>query len=50
MPAWGVTHDDEILWDVVAFLRKLPKLTAEEYQSLVESVPKTHGEDGHAGH
>jgi mono/diheme cytochrome c family protein len=50
MPAWGVTHDDEILWDVVAFLRKLPDLTAEEYQSLVESVPKTHGEDSHDSH
>lgn len=44
MPAWGVTHGDEILWDVVAFLRKLPKLSAEEYQALVKSVPKTHGE------
>jgi mono/diheme cytochrome c family protein len=21
MPAWGVTHDDELLWNVVAFLR-----------------------------
>jgi mono/diheme cytochrome c family protein len=42
MPAWGVTHDDEILWDVVAFLQKLPKLTADEYQTLVQSVPKTH--------
>src|SRR5680860_1395784 len=53
MPAWGVTHGDEILWDVVAFLRKLPELTPEEYQSLVKSVPKTHGgmmqapENGH---
>ena len=24
MPAWGITHDDELLWDVVAFVRKLP--------------------------
>ena len=23
MPAWGVTHDDEMLWDVVALVRKL---------------------------
>ena len=30
MPAWGVTHNDEILWDVVAFLRKLPDLTPDE--------------------
>ena len=39
MPAWGVTHDDEMLWDVVAFLRKLPELCADEYQALVKSAP-----------
>ena len=42
MPAWGVTHGDEILWDVVAFLRKLPELTPDQYQTLVKSAPKTH--------
>lgn len=42
MPAWGVTHDDQILWDVVAFLGKLPELTAEQYQALVKSAPKNH--------
>jgi mono/diheme cytochrome c family protein len=42
MPAWGVRHDDEILWDVVAFLRKLPELTPEQYQVFVKSSPKTH--------
>ena len=57
MPAWGVTHNDELLWDVVAFLRKLPELTADQYQTLVKSAPKTHDEmmqememgDGHGG-
>ena len=44
MPSWGVTHDDELLWDIVAFLRKMPKLTADEYQALVRSAPKTHEE------
>ena len=44
MPAWGVTHSDELLWDVVAFLRKLPELTADQYQTLVKSAPKTHDE------
>src|SRR6476646_9660062 len=44
MPAWGVTHDDELLWDIVAFLRKLPELTADQYQALVKSAPKTHDE------
>jgi mono/diheme cytochrome c family protein len=47
MPAWGVTHDDELLWDVVAFLRKLPELTADQYQTLVKSAPKSHDEMMH---
>ena len=52
MPAWGVTHSDEVLWDVVAFLRKLPELTPDQYQALVKSVPKTHEQmmqDGEMG-
>jgi mono/diheme cytochrome c family protein len=43
MPAWGVTHSDELLWDVVAFLRKLPELTPGEYEALVRAAP-THDE------
>jgi mono/diheme cytochrome c family protein len=40
MPAWGITHDDNLLWDVVAFVRKLPELTPEQYESLVKNAPK----------
>jgi mono/diheme cytochrome c family protein len=40
MPAWGVTHDDELIWDVVAFVRKLPELTPEQYEALVKNAPK----------
>ena len=47
MAAWGVTHDDELLWDVVAFLRKLPGLNADQYQILVRSAPETHDEMMH---
>jgi mono/diheme cytochrome c family protein len=39
MPAWGVTHSDQQIWDVVAFLQKLSELTPEQYQALVESAP-----------
>jgi mono/diheme cytochrome c family protein/ketosteroid isomerase-like protein len=42
MPAWGLTHDDERLWSMVAFLRKLPGLSESDYRALVES-----GEGGH---
>ena len=34
MPAWGLTHDDERIWDLVAFIRKLPELTPAQYQTL----------------
>lgn len=40
MPAWGVTHDDDLLWDVVAFVRKLPELTPEQYETMVKTAPK----------
>ena len=40
MPAWGVTHDEDLLWDVVAFVRKLPELTPEQYETLVKNAPK----------
>jgi mono/diheme cytochrome c family protein len=44
MPAWGVMHDDELLWSVVAFLQKLPELTPDQYQTLIKSAPKTRDE------
>ena len=40
MPAWGITHEDELLWDVVAFVRKLPELTPDQYETLVKNAPK----------
>jgi mono/diheme cytochrome c family protein len=36
MPAWGKTLDDEAIWDVVAFVRKMPSLTAEQYRQLAQ--------------
>jgi mono/diheme cytochrome c family protein len=34
MPAFGPTHKDEEIWKIVAFLRHLPELTAEEEKQL----------------
>ena len=34
MPAWGPTHSDERIWNMVSFLRRLPSLTKEQYQIL----------------
>jgi mono/diheme cytochrome c family protein len=56
MPAWGVTHDDESIWGLVAFLQQLPTLDAEDYRTMTgagsDSGPGAqeghgHGEHGH---
>ena len=44
MPAWGRTHSDELMWDMVAFVRKLPTLSPAQYQAIVKSAPADHDE------
>jgi len=39
MPAWGTTHDDDTLWSIVAFLRKLPGMTPAQYKEIVAKAP-----------
>lgn len=34
MPAWGPGHDDDRIWNMVAFLQRLPELSAAQYQIL----------------
>lgn len=34
MPAWGETHSEERIWNMVAFLQRLPDLSQEQYQIL----------------
>lgn len=38
MPAFGLTHEDKDLWAVVAFLKKLPRLSQQEYQAMIEKA------------
>jgi mono/diheme cytochrome c family protein len=44
MPAWGKTHNDELIWDMVAFLQQLPKMSSEQYKAAVASAPEDHEE------
>lgn len=44
MPAWGKTHDDKLIWDMVAFIRVLPKLSPDQYKATVASAPADHDE------
>jgi mono/diheme cytochrome c family protein len=54
MPAWGESMDDEYIWNMAAFLQRLPELDAAAYRTLVgksdghshgggESTPHDHG-------
>jgi mono/diheme cytochrome c family protein len=44
MPAWGKTHPDPLIWDMVAFIRKLPTLSPDAYRKTVASAPADHDE------
>ncbi len=46
MPAWGVTHDDDAIWPVVAFMTRLPELDAKTYQKMLAAAA---GHGHHAG-
>ncbi len=66
MPAFGPTHSDEQVWAIVAFVRSLPRMSAEDYAQAVEEAglvgldgeiaepPGAPGEEhpgaGHEGH
>ncbi|HMU11302.1 MAG TPA: cytochrome c, partial [Ferruginibacter sp.] len=43
MMALGPTHPDEAVWGVTAFVKKLPEMTPEEYQSIAAWFEKTKG-------
>lgn len=42
MPAWGQTHSDEELWDLVAFVKTLPTMSVEQYVALDSRLPPGH--------
>ena len=44
MAAWGQTHSDSLIWDMVAFLQKLPTLSPDQYHALVKRAPLDHDE------
>jgi mono/diheme cytochrome c family protein len=37
MPAWGKTHSDEKIWAIVAFVKQLSNMTAEDYKKMESS-------------
>ena len=41
MPAWGPTHNDDRIWSMVAFLQRLPDLTADQYQIITSRTERS---------
>jgi mono/diheme cytochrome c family protein len=37
MPAWGKSLNDEAIWDIVSFVRKMSAMTPEQYQALLQT-------------
>ncbi|HZC38296.1 MAG TPA: cytochrome c [Sphingomicrobium sp.] len=49
MPAWGKTHNDELIWNMVAFIRQLPKMSPQQYKAAVANAPAEHEQEMKAG-
>ncbi|HET7557627.1 MAG TPA: cytochrome c [Rhodanobacteraceae bacterium] len=42
MPAWGPTHGDPMIWDMVAYLQKQPKMSEAEFRKLTANAAEEH--------
>ncbi|OQW32299.1 MAG: hypothetical protein A4E19_19935 [Nitrospira sp. SG-bin1] len=48
MPAFGPTHNDRELWQIVSFVRQLPRITDDEYLAMVRAAGRFETDDhGH---
>lgn len=47
MPAWGPSHSDQKIWGIVAFLEKLPHMTAEQYKEMDKMAGPDEDDEHH---
>lgn len=43
MPAFGPSHSDQAIWEIAAFVKRLPAMTPEEYASFETGSSAGHG-------
>ena len=50
MPAWGLTHTDNVIWGMAAFILKMSNMTPDQYEAIVSSTRNstTHDTDEHS--
>ena len=42
MPAFAPTHGDNAIWNIVGFVRRLPRLSAAEYEKMEQESRELH--------
>jgi mono/diheme cytochrome c family protein len=47
MPAFGPTHEDRQLWNIVAFVQRLPDMTPDRYNRMEEETGLSPSEHRH---
>jgi len=45
MPAWGPSHSDEKIWEMVAFLEKFPDMTKAQYSEMDKQAGPDVGDE-----
>ena len=50
MPAWGQTHDDEEIWNIVSFVHQLPHMTPDDYRAMTAATEEHAGDKDEHGH
>lgn len=47
MPAWGLSHDDDSIWAMTAFVLELNAMTPEQYRQLVQTAKAQFDDHSH---
>jgi hypothetical protein len=48
MPAFGPTHDQDELWAIVAFLKRMPSIQSKEYEAMAKEAGLHKGGEKHS--
>jgi len=49
-PSFGTRHDDHEIWNIVAFLKSLPNISAEQYAKMKPQAPSSDRDHEHSSH
>lgn len=50
MPAFGPTHDDAAIWNMAAFVKAMPQMSAEQYAAMGSGQQEGGEQHGGGGH